>query len=199
MKLNRIVLAVLICVAVLVSGIVVYAVGSEDEFIRWATPDGAPGLFDDFYMPYIEKQFFGVVVIENGYIAYGQSVWDAFLDAVDSGVPSTVELENHFTFDPSRISPELCPEIINSYPTDFRQGLCFDGDTFMLSEGGDSSVNFFGFKYLKRFEDSSDSSGRVTYVLFSDFEVSWEQVFNGLPSSIIDYHNDHMIVLSRYS
>ena len=137
----------------------------------------------------------GLVVYEDYDITAGQAVWDEFVVETEKESPCETRLMFYYTLDGQGITPahEQYEEIKDEYPGFYIQDLSFDGSTYTLYWVEEGQEYTREYKYLKRFEDSSE----IRYVLVND-DVAWEQIVKGMMSSQLgDWIDFHTVYLNK--
>lgn len=145
----------------------------------------------------------GCVVHEDGDIADGEEVWEAFLAKVESNEPATIRLANYYTLDPDTCSEEYYEAEKDKYPMLFISELSYDGNkyTYRYYENGQEYEKTF--KYLMRYEEEPESPTAtfvsvIRYVLTDDNTVTWNDLFMSLASSQLDAYIPQQWVYTDY-
>ena len=133
----------------------------------------------------------GCVVYKNSDITNGESVWDAFLQAVNAGKKATVRLAFYYTLDdPSRYAPELYEQVKDEYPKLFVNDLIFNGKQFTIDGLEDENGRLLSrtYKYMMKYEGEPASKTALYYaytyyVLVNDDTLTWDEIEWGMLSS----------------
>ena len=148
----------------------------------------------------------GCVVYEDGSIAGGQEVWDAFCRAVSGGQKAGLRLVFRYNLgDPARYDPDYYASVKDQYPRVFAEDLDFDGEAYTVRwyEEGEEITKIY--RYLMKYEGPAESPGAsfdryVRYVLTHDDTVTWEDIWRGMISSQfgarVDAHTVYVHLIS---
>ena len=144
----------------------------------------------------------GCVLFKNGDVTNGESIWQEFLDTVDSGKNATVRLAYYYTIeDPSRYAPELYEEVKDDYPMLFIKDLTFDGSEYVTESYEDGKLITDTYKYLMKYEGAPRSEtalyySYLYYVLVNDNTLTWDEIERGMLSSQFGAYIPHDLVYS---
>jgi hypothetical protein len=147
----------------------------------------------------------GCVVFEDGDITSGQSVWASFSKKVNSKETAQVRLVYYYTLgDSSRYAPELYEEIKDDYPVMYIKDLVYDGEGFNIEGYEDGEWVSRRYRYLMKYEGEPRSKWAVFseylyYVLTNDESVTWEDIEDGMFSSLMGDQIDHYRVYTDLS
>ena len=139
----------------------------------------------------------GCVVHEDGDVTSGQTVWDAFAEAVSAGTAASVRLGFYYTLgDPSRYDPEYYESIKDDYPVLYIEDLTYDGTAYTIRWFEKDGEIVKAYRYLMRYEGEPESpyasyDSHVRYVLTNDDSVTWEDIVWGMVSSRFGDYIDH--------
>lgn len=145
----------------------------------------------------------GCVVHEDGDIAYGEEVWEAFLDKAESNEPATVRLADYYTLDPDSCSKEYYEAEKDNYPVLYVSELSYDGNEYIYRHFENGQEYKRTFKYLMRYVDEPESPtatyiSATRYVLTDDNTVTWNDLFMSLFSSQSDAYISQQWVYTDY-
>ena len=135
----------------------------------------------------------GCVVHENGDVTAGKKAFETFYHNTRSGKKDTIRLAFYYTLgDPSGYDPDYYESIQDDYPLLYIKDLSFDGGEYTLHwyEEGEEIVR--KYSYLLKYEGEAESStalykSYVRYVLTNDDEVTWQDIMQGMLSSLDGY------------
>ena len=145
----------------------------------------------------------GLVVFENSSLTAGDDVWDAFLDATNSGEKTTVRLAYYYTLDDrSEYALYYYEDYTDDFPLFLVKDLSFDGSSYTLKGYEDGQLVSQTYAYLVKYEGVPTSQTAVFntflyYVLVNDDTVTWEEIELGLLSSQFGDEIDHYRVYSE--
>ncbi|MBQ8759572.1 MAG: hypothetical protein IJZ20_07750 [Clostridia bacterium] len=146
----------------------------------------------------------GCVVFENSDITNGENFWDSFVEQTKRGDDAYVRYCNYYTIeDPSRYYPEYYEEIKDEYPKMYVHDLTFDGDKYTVRWFEDGTEITREYRYMLKFDEKPQSE-RATYtqctryVLVNDKDVTWDDIFRGMTSSVSCAFIDHLTVYHDY-
>lgn len=146
----------------------------------------------------------GCVVFENGDLTSGEAVWNSFLKMTGSGKPVRIRLAYYYAIeDPSRYEPEHYEEIKDEYPALYIKDLIYDGEGYTVEGYEDGKRILRRYSHLMKYEGKPRSkwasfSEYVRYVLTNDKTVTWEDIEDGMFSSMMGDWIDHYLIYSIY-
>lgn len=143
------------------------------------------------------------VVMENGDITSGQTIWDGFVETTAAGSPASVRTATYYTLgDPSRYGEEYYESVKDEYPMMFVHDLTFDGEAYTLRWLEDGKEILRSYPYMIRLEGDAIPSATfkayVRYVLVHDASLTWEKIEHGMYSSKMGDYIDHFTVYCDY-
>jgi hypothetical protein len=144
----------------------------------------------------------GLVVIKDGDVASGESVWQGFLTSVNNGKKAAVRLAYYYTLDdPSRYAPELYAQIKDDYPKIYVKDLTFDGVQYVIEGYEDGEAVRSAWTHLLKYEGKPTSETALFdsytyYVLVDDDTLAWDEIMWGMLSSQHDAYIPHFRVYS---
>ena len=143
------------------------------------------------------------VVMENGDITSGQTIWDGFVETTAAGSPASVRTATYYTLgDPSRYGEEYYESVKDEYPMMFVHDLSFDGEAYTLRWLEDGKEILRSYPYMIRLEGDAIPSATfkayVRYVLVHDASLTWEKIEHGMYSSKMGDYIDHFTVYCDY-
>lgn len=152
-----------------------------------------PALADipDDYSPDAAK-LWGMVVMENGSVAFGEDVWYKFVESVEKGETAKLRYAEYYSED----------LLDGEEPILYVHELKYDGERFTVSHYEDGKEISQKFKYLRRFEGEPDSStalfsSYIVYVLTDNGEAAGEELWKSTFSSQLGAYIPHTVVFSK--
>ena len=152
-----------------------------------------PALADipDDYSPQAAK-LWGMVVMENGSVTFGEDVWYKFVESVEKGETAKIRYAEYYSED----------LLDGEEPILYVHELKYDGECFTVSYYEDGKEISQSFKYLRRFEGTPDSStalfsSYIVYVLTDNGEATGEELWKSTFSSQLGAYIPHTVVFSK--
>ena len=143
----------------------------------------------------------GLVIMEEGRLTDGQEAWAEFYGKTQRGEPASIHVAHYYTLDPERTAPGTYEAYSQDYPALYIDELEYDGEQFVLRTESEVKV----YEYLMKYTGSNNAVSWLEideythYVLTHDNTVTWEQLWNGLVSSVYGAYIDHYTICSEFS
>ena len=141
----------------------------------------------------------GCVVHMDGDVTKGQERWELFVDAVEDGKTSSVQVAMYYTLDQESCSEEYYEANKEDYPALYLFNLMYDEDGYTLKwqEGDKEYVR--NYQHLMHYTGEAPTPHATydtysRYVLTNDQEVTWEDLQRGMISSQFGDYIDHYTV-----
>lgn len=145
----------------------------------------------------------GMITLEDGYVTFGQQLWDNFYRKTQDGKPASVRVVHYYTLENGNYDETYYEVYKEDYPAMYTIDLTYDGETYTMTweEYGTEYVR--EYRYLRKFEDTLKTSlssvppqKGTRYVLINDDTVSWDELMRGTYSSQLGEYIDHHTIYS---
>ncbi len=145
----------------------------------------------------------GKIVLEEGYAASGQAVWNTFYKMSSEGKHVSAEIVHYYTLENGNYDETYYEVYKEDYPSMYTFGLTYDGDTYTLTWNEYGTEHVRKYKYLRKFEEtlmtqySSVSPQKISrYVLTDNNTATWDDLIRGSYSSQLGDYIDYYTIYS---
>ena len=129
----------------------------------------------------------GYVIVEEGYLTDGESIWYEFINATQKGIKSSVRVAQYYTLDPDRTVATTYEACKQDYPALHIDEITYDGEKYILRTDAGSQT----YEYLMKYDVSGtpligeETHGQAPqYALTNDEYPSWDVLLESLASSM---------------
>ena len=147
----------------------------------------------------------GKIVLEDGYAASGQALWNTFYKLAGEGKHISADIVHYHTLrEPGQYDQKYYEAHKEDYPSLYEFELTYDDGTYTMKWKEYGMEYERQFKYLRKFEDvlptqqSFKEPQKVTrYVLTNNNTASWDELWRSLTSSQLGDFIDHYTIYSE--
>lgn len=145
------------------------------------------------------------LIMENGDVTSGQTVFDAFLSATTNKEKAIIRIVKYYTMgDQSQYSEELYEQEKDKFPQIYITDVVFENGiytTYFYENDGEGLITKT-YKYMIKDEFTANPEAIFTtalyYVLVNDENITWDDIFNGMISSQSGASIDHFNVYQKH-